>query len=448
MRQMFLAAGLLAGATLYGADVAVALDPAITIQLAEIKQARSVDLNGKPAALFGSLKLPQLLAVRDNLLADTPSPRREKLLVQLMFYWGRLEGPAAFAYAREQQAMLRSEAIAASLSGWAVNEPDRAWETVMVHSNRGAVMPVLTVIGEQDLAHALRLYQDLLPDKACLECAALHLIVAASRTGEFDAVLTTARALPPGPLRDALWGQYWAYLGDYLPEWGLRDLAGITDAGDRKTALTEFCKGWGQKHFDDCLEYILKQVDSSLRDDLLLTVVQDWSHDAGHDEVVAVLKTLPADLNDRALLGLASTLANLDARAVVDWVRPRPYSETRTNALDNAMRRWATLEPEAAHAYLAAVEDRETRGILLWSYLRARVKNGTFLLAELAEVDAGYSADWRVRLLSTIATDLANPAINSGGRYDLKEFIRVVNERTDLSAEQKQKILTPFAARK
>jgi hypothetical protein len=156
---------------------------------------------------------------------------------------------------------------------------------------------------------------------------------------------------------------------------------------------------------------------------------------------------MPTDLSDRALLGLASSLASLDARAVIEWIRPHPYSEARTTALDQAMRRWATLDHEAAHAYLGEVEDRETRGILIWAYLRAKIWNGTFVLAELAQIDAGYSAEWRERLFSQLATDLADPRSNSGGRYDLKEYIKAINERTDLTAEAKQKILTPFAKR-
>lgn len=446
---MILLFGLVVVRTVSGAEMAGPLDPAIASQLIELKGLKTSELPGRPDAVFRPLPLPQLLAVRDNLLADPASPRREVLLLQVVVNWGRLDGPAAFAYAREQQAVSRYGAIGASLIGWVATDPDRAWDTAMAHSNRGAdrrypIMSMLTLIGEQNMDHALRLYLDLLPDKACLQCAAAHLMVAASYGGEFDKVLAAARAMPAGLLRDALWGEYWSYLGSYLPEWGIRELSSIADPADRKIALTEFCKSWGRNHFDDCLEYILVRVDSSNRDDLILAVVQDWSRQAGHEEVVRVLKTLPVDLNDRALLGLASTLANLDAQAVLDWLMPRPYSQVRTNALDRAMWRWATLDPEAAHAYLLAVEDRETRGILLWNYLRAKVENGTFAYAELADIDAGYGFDWRVHLLANIGADLANPKVNTAGRYDLKEFIKVINARTDLPDETKRKILTPL----
>lgn len=452
MRILLAGMALVGCVAVQGVAVSTPLDPALADRLTQLKEVRSADLPGLPETLFRTLDLSQLLAVRDLLLADAPSPRREELLRQVFYFWGRRDGPAAFAYADEQQTISRYDALGGSLVGWVTHDPDSAWDVAMARSNRGAdrrypIMAMLTVVGEQDLGHALRLYEDLLPDKACVECAAAHLMVAASRNGDFDRVLAAARGMEAGPLRAALWGQYWGYMGQYMPEWGLRRLGGVTDAADRKLALTEFCKGWGQGRFDDCLEYILYQADSDQRDDLILAVVQDWSHQATHGEVVRVLKTLPADLSDRAMLGLAASLANLDARAVVDWVRPRPYSQTRTTALDRAMWRWATLDAEAAHAYLVAVEDRETRGILIWSYLRAKVRNGTFVLTELAEIDAGYSGDWRERLFAQLATDLANPTVNSSGRYDLKEYIKAINERSDLSAEAKQRILTPFAQR-
>lgn len=436
-----------------GVGAPAPLDPALAGQLEHLRHVKSADLAGLPETVFRPLSLPQLLVVRDTLLADPPSPRRELLLRWLFYFWGRLDGPAAHAYADTQQAMSRYDAIAGALVGWASLDPDAAWDTAMTHSNRGAdrrypVMAMLTAIGEQDLAHALRLYEDLLPDKACLECAALHLMAAASMNGDFDRVLAAARGLPPGPLHNALWGQYWAYMGQYLPEWGIGSLGGVTEGADRKLALAEFCKAWGQARFDDCLEYILHKVDAAHRDDLILAVVQVWSREATHGEVVRVLKTLPTDMSDRALLGLASSLASLDARAVIEWIRPRPYSETRTTALNQAMQRWATLDHEAAHAYLGAVEDRETRGILMWAYLRGKVWNGTFVLTELAQIDPdGYSAEWRERLFAQLATDLADPRANSSGRYDLKEYIKAINERRDLTAEAKQKILTPFAQR-
>lgn len=425
------------------------LDPAVASQLALFARARTSELQGRPSALFRTLALPQLLAVRDRLVADPASPRRDELFGEVLLNWGRVEGPVAFAYAREQVVIPRHDAMSAVLYGWASQDPDGAWDTAMVHSNRGAdrrypIMAMLEVIGEQDLGHALRLYQDLLPDKACLQCAASHLLIAASRDGQFGTVLAAAQAMAPGPLRDALRGQYWSYLGGYLPEWGLRDLPGISDPAERRMALTEFCKSWGLAHFEDCLEFILHRVEAEYRDDLILGVVQDWSRDAGHEEAVRVLKSLPTDLNDRAVLGLASTLANVDARAVIEWVRPRPYSETRTTALDRAMWRWSTLEPESAHAYLLKVDDRETRGILLWSYLRAGVRNGTFSFTELAEIDEGYGLEWRQRLFSTLGADLADPANNNGGRYDLKAYIRLIDARADLPAESKRKIIAPY----
>lgn len=97
---------------------------------------------------------------------------------------------------------------------------------------------------------------------------------------------------------------------------------------------------------------------------------------------------------------------------------------------------------------MVAVDDPETLAILMWAYLRGRIWNGTFAVAELAQVNADrYSAGWRERLFAQLATDPAGPRANSGGRYDLKEYIKAINDRTDLSPEAKQKILTPFAQR-
>jgi hypothetical protein len=101
---------------------------------------------------------------------------------------------------------------------------------------------------------------------------------------------------------------------------------------------------------------------------------------------------------------------------VIEWIRRRPFSETRTTALDQAMQRWATLDSDAAHVYLLSVEERETRGILEWAYLRARIGNGAFLRAELEQIDVGYSDEWRERLFAQLAADLEEyirPSMNA-----------------------------------
>lgn len=407
------------------------------------------EISGKADAYFHSLGLPELLGARDLLAVQAPGPKRDLLVNSMLERWGWLDGAAALAYSQTQKFISQTDAVSCSLLGWASKDPARAWDEIMILSNRGAdrrfgVVSVLTAVAEQDLDLALRCYEDLQPDRACLECAALHLMIAAEKNASFLKVRFAAERMPRGPLRDALWAGYWNFLGQYLPEWGLGELNGIGGSDDAKSATAQFCRGWAYLRFDDCMDFILRKVSGGTRDELILATVQVWARNAVHEDVVRVLKTLPTDLGERALLGLAATLASIDAQATLAWLEPFPHSEVRSQALGRAMRRWATLDHETARAYLLACEDTETRGILLWDYLQAKLRNGTFNFEELALIETRYSQDWRVRLLESLTVGLADPANNQGGRYELKKYAEVIKARSDLTDELKAKILKPF----
>ncbi len=389
--------------------------------------------------------------MRSILLAAKSSPYREAALLVLIQHWAELDGPAAYEYARTQEEVSKMEAMQSTFYGWASSRPTEAWDELMIVSNRGAdrrfnLMAPFDVIAAADLDLALRLYEDLLPDRSCLKCCASRVLIAAARTGAFDKILTALQQMPRGPSRDALRGEYWKYMGTYLPERGQRNLKLQTDPLEFKAAETNFCIGWAYTGFDNCMEYILAQPPSR-QDELILVAVQAWAKHALPGEAARFVKSLPADLDERSLLSLAESLASIDPKVTADWVKTFAQSDMRTKAFGSAMTRWGKIDHDAAHQYVEACDDIETRGTLLWYYLLAKLANHTLDFNEMDEVDARYRLDWRVRFFSEAALELADPSINNGGKYDLAAFSAKVEARTDFSPEARAKILFPLKRR-
>jgi len=417
------------------------LDPLLQAPITEIEKLADT--------FFKNLSPEETMMARDILLSTKPSPDQETLLLTLIQHWSRLNGSDAYEFAQTQQAVSKSDAVANALLGWAASDAVKAWDQLMLVSNRGAdrrfsLTETLDVIASSNLKLALQLYEDLLPDRACLKCCASRLMIAASRNGEFDKILGAVNLMPHGPTRDALRDEYWSYFGRYLPQWGLRDLKSLTDPEDAKAAEVNLCMGWAHHGFSDCMEYILKQAAPEMHDELILASVQIWARHAVNEDVVKLIKSLPADLSERSLLGLATSLSSVDPQATLDWIKTFPPSDMRTTAIGRAMTRWAKIDHDAARAYFHAEKETELRGILLWYYLLAKLANNTLRFADLIEIDSRYYLDWRVRLFSEIAVELADPSINNGGKYDLNLFVELVRARTDFSPEAKAKILLPL----
>jgi hypothetical protein len=200
--------------TLILAGVARAQAPAnprdaVNAQLEKLWSTSISEIEAQSEAWFRNLNLEETLAARDALLAAKPSPRQEVALQVLIKRWARLDGPAAYDFARTQQAIPKKRAMAVALLGWAFSEPTKAWDELMLVSNRGAdqsynLLAILEVIAENNLDLGLQMYEDLLPDRACLDCCASQLMVAASRRGNFDKILAAIARMPRGPTRDAL----------------------------------------------------------------------------------------------------------------------------------------------------------------------------------------------------------------------------------------------------
>ena len=442
--------GLLAQSALL-AEVSPAAKTEIYRKLEGILQLSPTDeVHYQAESYFRSLSLPEIVVAKDWLNTAKSCVERRIALVTMLDHWARLDGPAAYAYARSQTILGRTEAESRALIGWASYEPAKAWNELMVVSSlaadrRYAVISVLEQVANTNLDLALQFYKDLVPDRACLQCSADYLMVSAARTGSFDKVFKFMQGMPVGPSRDALRDGYWAYMGQYLPELGLVQLKEVLDPVDHRAAEVGFCTGWALTSFPDCLDYILHQAGAEKFAELILPSVSIWARFATHDDVVNLVKSLPPELAQRSLLGLANTLSSVDPKVTLDWVASFPYSEVRTNSLNRAISRWAKIDQKAAHDYIEKCADTETRGIMLWYFLFSKLDNQTLVFEELAEANDRYSKDWRVKLFAGLSARLADPSVNNGGKYDLKAFQAFVEQRRDFSEEEKSKILEPFA---
>lgn len=417
--------------------------------VSEVQRIERLGLMDQSAAIrpfIASLSADELQELRAFLERDRTLMITESLWPGLLRAWGRIDGPAALACAQGRHTAKRVALESSAIVGWASYAPEAAWERILLLSNRGAdrryqTPLVLAVIAERDLALAIRLYQDLVPEHACLACHAENLVAVAMKLGQILNVRNGLATIPPGPARTAMFESYWETLGTYMQRDALTELATLTDPTERATAEIKLCSGWAERDPTGCFEYIFAHPDPRQAEALILPAIQVWTRGAVAEDVARVVKRLPPDLAARSLQAISGHLARINPVATLDWLASFTDNQVRTDGLAAAMWNWALSDPDAALEYMHGITDKEMRGILVWNYVRAQIRNKALRPEHLAELEYGFDENWVRRLLATIAADLSNPHINDTQFFDIEAFVDFVRRTPALQDADRTRVL-------
>ncbi len=120
------------------ADVPTGQPEQIRASLDRLLQEPYTEIGNRAYNLFDKLTLAETIQVRSILLATKSSPYREAALLGLIQHWAKLDGPAAYEYARSQENVSKMQAMQDVFYGWASSQPTEAWDELMIVSNRGA----------------------------------------------------------------------------------------------------------------------------------------------------------------------------------------------------------------------------------------------------------------------------------------------------------------------
>lgn len=350
-----------------------------------------------------------------ELLAHPNSAQREFTLRGLAARWGEVDFEGARAFAEAQTSDERVALLNRALSGYAKSDPQAAWQTYLDLSGNGAASnfeagPVIESIALADPDRAFACLQDLGGAGRNLASAFSGILNSAERNGTLDQLAGSIMALPEA-IRGQVQGNYWRARGYYegASAFYAIDQGTLNDV-DRQQAVAGLIGGWGRYNGPEALEFIYANLSEADQQTYAPIAILEWLDHGDPDLVLAHLNEIPRDtLSDRAIMGIASKLAEVDGSTATDWATSLTNEKLRQEALEDIVWVWGGNDPGAMSDYLDSIADPDMKSSLAWDGLISITRHGMLDANTLSLLDLRNS-DYRKRsLLREIAASLADP---------------------------------------
>ena len=174
-------------------------------------------------------------------------------------------------------------------------------------------------------------------------------------TGETDAALAWARALPAGEGRTNALGSVFERWAAEAPEEAVRQALALP-AEDRQRALPNAARGWANQDPAAVIRWATSIPEENVRNEIRDNALGVWANRAPQ-EAAGWVAGLPAADRERPLTQLIDRWASSDIEAAAEWLNRQPADRVRDGAVANLAGRLVQEDPEAAVAWAAAITD-------------------------------------------------------------------------------------------
>lgn len=277
----------------------------------------------------------------------------------LTYAWGRLDGPAAVAYARDLEGRTREWTMGSVLAGWANAEPDAAkqWVSGIEDADERSRFTRGLVYGlaQKNVEAATSFVYSLNPES--------------SRRGEYigsiarqqlsqgiDAAATWSATLPDGDLKgealETVAREYVrsdpAQAAAWATQWAESDYG--------SSAIAEISEEWAEDDPKAALDWVTTLPEGDNRNRALSETISEWADD---DAVAAgnYLTGLAAgNERDAAVGAYARRIADEEPESAIEWAQSIGGEELRNETITRAAREWLRNDVAAASEWLESAQ--------------------------------------------------------------------------------------------
>lgn len=278
----------------------------------------------------------------------------------LTYAWGRLDGPAAAAYAAGLEGRTKEWTMGTVMSGWASEDPEtaRAWvEAIENPDERSRVTRgLVTGLAHRDVSAATDYVYSLAEAGASRTGDYMDTIVRQQLTQGIDTAASWADLLPDGDLKgtalERVANEYVRKDAMQAAEW----VAQYASADYAADAIGEISEEWAEDDPKSALKWAEDLSDGGGRNRAVAEAVSEWAQrdalEAG-DYVAA----LPAGgQRDAAVGAYARRIADEDPNAAVDWALSISGEELRNSTVSRTVREWMRRDASAAGQWVEAAQ--------------------------------------------------------------------------------------------
>jgi len=270
----------------------------------------------------------------------------------LTYAWGRLDGPAAVAYAAGLEGRTKEWTMGTVLSGWASEDPEtaRTWVEAIDDPDERSRMTrgLVSGLAQRDVSAATDYVYSLARSGAERTGEYMDTIVRQQLTQGLDSAASWADLLPDGDLKGTALDRV---ANEYVRKDPLQAAEWVSQYASQDfgaQAIGEVAEEWAEDDPKAALDWAEGLDTGASRNRAVAEAVSEW---AQRDALAAgdYVTDLPAgEQRDAAVGAYARRIADEDPAAAVDWAMSIEGEQARNSTLASTVRDWMRRDPAAA----------------------------------------------------------------------------------------------------
>lgn len=310
----------------------------------------------KLALLLAGASSEDMPGIAELITSQSNDYDRMQQMGMLYYAWGRVDAPAAVAFAEERGGRQAGMATAVALSSWASLDPGsaRAWVDGQENPSRYQ-RGLLIGWSETNPLQALQYISGLGKESDLMDRWAAPQIARNLISARGVMALDDLAAMPSTQNRRELLERLADELGETDPAGAAVRLASITDTEILRTAVPEVAQEWARNDPQAAVEFVSGyQENTEVYTRGMAVAIEEWAERDPYEAGV-YLNSLPASPElDRSVAEYSREVARVDPDGAMSFAVSVNDPRLRADTIRRVARDWQRSSPEDYAAWVAA----------------------------------------------------------------------------------------------
>ncbi|MGD1977993.1 MAG: hypothetical protein PVJ98_01250 [Akkermansiaceae bacterium] len=274
----------------------------------------------------------------------------------LTMAWGRLDGPAALAFASGLEGRTKEWTMGTALSGWASEDPAAAIARVEGIEDEGErsrlTIGLVSGLARNDISAATEYVYNLAENDAPMTDRYMDTVVRQQLTQGLDAATAWTDSLPNGELKGSALGRVADEYARLDPEQAATWVTQYAEQDFATNAIGEISEEWAERDPVAAIEWTESLPEGEGRRRAVAEAVYEWAGDNLTEAGNYVSALQPGEERDSAVSSYTRRVVNENPEVAVEWALSIQGEELRQETTARTIREWRERDPAAAQAFI------------------------------------------------------------------------------------------------
>ena len=320
-----------------------------------LKESDPIKMNQMMAELLGRMtKETAPIAMKAITKLGSRDPSQFYLSSLFANAWGRLDGPSAVEYAKNQSGRMSGMSTASALSGWALEAPDEAMEWLSDQEDDSQKMfytaGLINGLAKTDPNSATD-YLESVEGDSRMKGRYVEIIANEQMKKGISEATEWAASLEDDGLKSEAFEDLANRFSQEDPAKAAEWITSRVSEPWAKDAVAEVADEWAEKDPAAAVDWA-QTLEGDAQSGAMSAALEEWteSDPTAASEYLAKMEDSP--VKDSAIVGFTERLAREDPQSAVTWASTIQDEAMRVEALTEAAQSWFREDAEAASAWL------------------------------------------------------------------------------------------------